>query len=201
MCLFVRKQKVSFINLMRKWPGGALEWQEGGIRLIHGLTKSTLITYFFRCENRPQIRVFPCIFLNLPVMSFPKCVYMTKNTPFFPILHVFAPLNDVHAYIAWSWKTTLIMWIFGRAWYPLDIQVPPPGKVTIPNVKDILNVDLASCSEHAVHLCHVHYCQLTNANSWKCCLCSKSSNSKNPSSNFRKVQDLTDTAGKYAFCI
>ena len=39
---------------------------------------------FFRYENRPQIRVFACIFLNLPVMSFPKFVYMTKNTPFFP---------------------------------------------------------------------------------------------------------------------
>ena len=37
-------------------------------------------------------------------MFFPKFVYMTKNTPFFPILHVFAPLNDVRAYSAWSWK-------------------------------------------------------------------------------------------------
>ena len=27
-------------------------------------------------------------------MSFPKFVYMTKNTPFFHILHVFAPLNQ-----------------------------------------------------------------------------------------------------------
>ena len=61
-------------------------------------------------------------------MSFPKFVYMTKNT-LFPILHVFAPLNDVRAYSAWSWKTTLITWIFGRAWYPLDIRVPPPPRV------------------------------------------------------------------------
>ena len=70
---------------------------------------------------------FACFLFNLPVMFFPKFVYMTKNTPFFPILHVFAPLNDVRAYSAWSWKTTLITWIFGRAWYPLDIRVPPPG--------------------------------------------------------------------------
>ena len=73
--------------------------------------------------------------------------------------------------------------------------------VARPSVKDILNVDLASCSEHEVHLCHVHYCQLTNANSRKCCLCNKCSNSKNPPSNFRKVQDLAGTVGKYAFCI
>ena len=58
-------------------------------------------------------------------MSFPKFVYMTKNTQFFPILHVFAPLNDVRAYSAWSWKATLITWIFGRAWYLLDIRVAP----------------------------------------------------------------------------
>ena len=60
-------------------------------------------------------------------MSFPKFVYMTKNTPCFQILNVFAPLNDVRMYSAWSWKTTLIMWIFGWAWYPLDIRVAPWG--------------------------------------------------------------------------
>ena len=58
-------------------------------------------------------------------MFSPKFVYVTKNTPFFPILHVFAPLNDVRTYSAWSWKTTLITWIFGWAWYPLDIRVAP----------------------------------------------------------------------------
>ena len=60
-------------------------------------------------------------------MFFPKFVYMTKNTPFFPILHVFAPLNDVRAYSAWSCKITLIMWIFGRAWYPPWHSSGPPG--------------------------------------------------------------------------
>ena len=52
-------------------------------------------------------------------MFFPKCVYMTKNTPLFPILHVFAPLNDVYARtVLGPEKQTLITWIFGRAWYP-----------------------------------------------------------------------------------
>ena len=75
------------------------------------------------------MHVFACIFLNLSFMSFPKFDYMTKNTPFFPILHVFAPLNDVRAYSAWSWKTTLITWIFGRAWYPpWHSSAPPPRK-------------------------------------------------------------------------
>ena len=61
-------------------------------------------------------------------MFFPKFVYMTKNIPFFPILHVFAPLNDVRAYSAWDWKTTLITWIFGRAWYPPWHSSGPQGR-------------------------------------------------------------------------
>ena len=60
-------------------------------------------------------------------MTFPKFVYVTKNTPLFPILHVFAPLNDVRAYIAWSWKTTLITRIFWRAWYPPWYLSARPG--------------------------------------------------------------------------
>ena len=74
----------------------------GGIRLVHGLIKSTLIMYFSGMKIDPKYRVFACIFLNLPVMFFPKYVCMTQNTPFFPILHVFAPLNDVREYSAWS---------------------------------------------------------------------------------------------------
>ena len=64
-------------------------------------------------------------------MFFPKFVYMTKNIPFFPILHVFAPLNDVRAYSAWDWKTTLITWIFGRAWYLPWHSSGPPGTVLL----------------------------------------------------------------------
>ena len=60
-------------------------------------------------------------------MSIPKFVNMTKNIPFFLILHVFAPLNDVRAYIAWSWKTTLITWFFYADDIQLQIQVAPPG--------------------------------------------------------------------------
>ena len=93
-------------------------------------TQKTPYHIFFRYENRPLIHVFACIFLNLSVMSFPKFVYVTKNTPFFPILHVFAPLNDVRLYSVWSWKTTLITWINGQAWYPpwhSSAPPPPPG--------------------------------------------------------------------------
>ena len=59
-------------------------------------------------------------------MSFPKFVNVTKNIPYFPILHAFAPLNDVRTYIAWSWKTTLIMRIFfTRMIFSFKYKCPP----------------------------------------------------------------------------
>ena len=75
---------------------------------------------------------FACVFLNLSVMSFENLSIWQKNTPFFPILHVFTPLNDVRAYIAWSWKTTLITWIFFfyEDGIQLQIHLPPPPACT-----------------------------------------------------------------------
>ena len=86
--------------------------------------KAHLKHVIFRYENRPQIHIFACTFLNLCIMSFPKFVNMTKNTPYFPILHILLPLNDIRAYIAWSWKTTLITWIFYED--DIELQIPPP---------------------------------------------------------------------------
>ena len=39
----------------------------------------------------------------------------------------FCTLKDAHAYIAWSWKTTLIMWIFLRRWYQTSNTSGPWG--------------------------------------------------------------------------
>ena len=57
---------------------------------------------FYRYENSTLNTRF-CLRLSLNCPSFfSKICHVTKNTPFFAILHVFAPLNDVRAYIAWS---------------------------------------------------------------------------------------------------
>ena len=106
--------------------GGSLVFQAG-----YHPRKRTFKTHpkhlFFRYENRPWIYVFACIFLNFTIMSFSKFVNMTKNTPFFTILHIFAPLNDVRAYIVWSLKTTLITWIFfTRMISNFKYKCPPP---------------------------------------------------------------------------
>ena len=48
----------------------------------------------------PKYVFLHMFFLNLSLMSFPKLANMAKKSPFFQILHVFASLNDVLAYIA-----------------------------------------------------------------------------------------------------
>ena len=106
--------------------GGATRMARGGIRLVHELTKSTLITYFSGMKVDPKYAFLHAYFLICLSCSFQNFSIWPKTHPFFPILHVFTPLNDVRAYSAWSWKTTLITWIFGRAWYPpLTFEWPP----------------------------------------------------------------------------
>ena len=116
---------------------------EEGLSLVFGAGyhphKRTFKTHpkhiFFRYENRPQIRVLVCVFLNLSIMSFPKFVNMTKNTPFFPILHVFASLNDVRAYVhCLVLKNNPNYMNFFTRWYPTSIQVPPPPRA-LSNIK------------------------------------------------------------------
>ena len=87
------------------------------IILVKGLLKHTVNTYFSGMKEDPKYMFLHVFCKNFSVMSFTKFVSMTKNTPFFPILHVFAPLTNVRVYIAWSWKITLITWIFSRGWY------------------------------------------------------------------------------------
>ena len=112
-------------------PGeGGTRMARGGIRLVHGHTKSTLITYLSGMKIDPKYAFLHAFFSICPSCPFQN-LSMTKNTPFFPILHVFAPLNELRAYSAWSWKTTLIMWIFGRAWYPPWHLSAPPREIFI----------------------------------------------------------------------
>ena len=109
-------------------PRGATRMARGGIRLVHGLTKGTLITYFSGMKIDPKYAFLHAFFLIDLSCSFQNLSIWPKTHPFFPILHVFAPLKDVRAYSAWFRKTTLITWIFGRAWYhPWHSSGPPPG--------------------------------------------------------------------------
>ena len=118
--------------------GGALVFQAG-----YHPRKRTFKTHpkhiFFRYKIRSQICIFACVFLNLLVMSFPKFVTMTKNTPFLPILHVFAPLNNVRTYTAWSWKDNPN---FLQRWYPTsNTSAPLPGELAAPPRRALVPTD------------------------------------------------------------
>ena len=93
-----------------------------------GHTNSTLITYFSGMKIDPKYAFLHAFFLICPSCPFQNLSIWPKTHPFFSILHVFAPLNDVREYSAWSWKTTLITWIFGRAWYPPWHSSGPRGR-------------------------------------------------------------------------
>ena len=70
------------------------------------------------------MRVFAILNLSVMKAYFPKFVTMIKNTPFPPNFARFLHLNDVRAYIAWSWKTTLITWYYVRVvWHTGKVVV------------------------------------------------------------------------------
>ena len=113
---------------MYMWQGEGTWMARGGIRLIHRLTKSTLIMYFSGMKIDPKYTFLHAFFLICLLCPFKNLYIWPKAHTLFSNFTRFCTLNDVHTYIAWSWKTTLIAWFFGWAWYPLDIRVPPQDK-------------------------------------------------------------------------
>ena len=107
------------------WGGGSTcisGWISSSLK---DFSKHTQSMYFPGMKKDPKYAFLHAFFPNFFIMSFPKLVNMTKTTPFSPILHVFALPNDVRMYIGWSWKTTLITWIFDKDDIQLQIQVAP----------------------------------------------------------------------------
>ena len=71
----------TFANYADPHPG-ATRMARGGIRLVHGHTKSTLITYFLGMKIDPKYAFLHAIFLICP-----SCPI--QNLSIWPILHVF----------------------------------------------------------------------------------------------------------------
>ena len=111
--------------------------------------KSTLITYFSGMKIDPKYAFLHAFFLIYLSCSFQN---LSKNTPFFQIFAHFAPLNNVRAYSAWSWKTTLITWNFGRAWYPPWQSSGPPGHFDRASTKICLDIT-ANWNLHTLNIC------------------------------------------------
>ena len=90
--------RIFLLNL--KCPG-ATRMARGGIRLVHGLTKSTLITYFSCMKIDPKYAFLHELFLiclSYHILS-KICFIWPKTHFFFSILHVFAPLNGAMTYV------------------------------------------------------------------------------------------------------
>ena len=84
-------------------------------------------------KTHPFFPIFQYAFLHAFFLICPPCPFQNlsiwpKTHLFFPILHVFALLSDVRAYIAWSWKTTLINF-FSRMISNLKYKCPPQGHI------------------------------------------------------------------------
>ena len=74
------------------FPGGPLEWQDEVIRLVHGHTKSTLITYFSGMKIDPKYAFLHAFFLICPSCPFQNLsVYDQKHTLFFQFCTFYTP--------------------------------------------------------------------------------------------------------------
>ena len=72
-------------------PRGATRMSRGGIRLVHGLTKSTLITYFSGMKKDPKYTFLHAFFLLCLSCSFQYCQYDQKHTLFSNFAHFCTP--------------------------------------------------------------------------------------------------------------
>ena len=107
--------------------GGGTRMARGDIRLVHGHTNSTLITYFSGMKIDPKYAYLHAFFLICPWCPFQNLSIWPKlkNTPFFSNFARFCTPKRCTRVQCLVLKTTLITWIFGRVWYPLDIRVAP----------------------------------------------------------------------------
>ena len=94
--------------------------------LLKGLSKHPK-HIFSRHKNRPEIRVFVCFFLNFVVISFPKFVNMTKNTPVFSNFVCFCiPKRCKHVHCLVLTNNPNYMNFFTRMISNFKYKCPPP---------------------------------------------------------------------------
>ena len=117
--------KLNSISILQKGPGWRRLYFRLDIILIKGLSKHTLNTYFSGMKIDPKYE-FLHAFVFLSVMSFPKFVNMTKNTPFFQFCTP-KRCSCVHCLVLKNNPNYVNF--FNEDDIQLQIQVPPPAKV------------------------------------------------------------------------
>ena len=102
------------------------------IILVKGLSKHTLNEYFSGVKIDPKYVFLHAFFLICPSCPFQNLSLWPKTHQVSNFAHFCTPKRC--AYIAWSWKTTLITWFFFFFFFfyeediQLQIQVAPSGK-------------------------------------------------------------------------
>ena len=108
--------------------GGSHLYFRLDIILVKGLSKHILITYFPGMKTNPKyefMHVFFLIFRHL----FSKIYDHHQKHTLFPLLHIFVPLNYIHAYCLVLENDPSYMFHFTRMIPTLKIQVAPLGSV------------------------------------------------------------------------
>ena len=118
---------ICFKNPINTRGGGGHLYVRLDIILVKGLSKHTLSMYFSVIKIDAFLHAFPLIYPSRPFQNLPL---WPKTHPFLQFCTFLHPLNDVGAYIAWSWKSTLIMWIFYEDDIQPEIQVAPRDQHT-----------------------------------------------------------------------
>ena len=137
--------------------GGALVFQ-AGYHARKMTFKTHPNTYFSGMKIDPKYALVHAFLLICPSYPLKICHYDQKDTLFSQFCTFFVPLNDVRAYIAWSWKMTLITWIFLRGWYPTsNTSAPPPRQVKC--ILIVLCIKLATQVYFWHEMCHSLDCR------------------------------------------
>ena len=79
----LKLRKRYYFGFTSRGGGGATRMARGGIRLVHGLTKSTLITYYLGMKKDPKYAFLHAFFLICLSCSFQNLSIWPKTHPFF----------------------------------------------------------------------------------------------------------------------
>ena len=106
--------------------GGATRMARGGIRLVHGLTKSTLITYFSGMKKDPKYAFLHAFFLICPSCSFQNLSIWPKHTLFSSFARFCTPKRCTRVHCLGLKNNPNYVNFWTSLIPPLTFEWPPP---------------------------------------------------------------------------
>ena len=112
-------------------PRGATRMARGGNRLVHGLTKSTLITYYSGTKKDPKYAFLHAFFLIYLSCSFQNLSIWPKTHPFFQFCTFLHPKRCTHVQCLVLKNNPNYVNFWTSLIPPLTFECPPPGSSPI----------------------------------------------------------------------